>query len=307
MNDKFLFIAFNVYPQLTAWKAHRAREKLFRGFRDYFAVKGHEHGSRLIQGRYEVNKKYVSVEDIGRFEVSVSIALLVNTAPTAFWTITSIYSDPLLLTSLRDKLSAFVSASPSPVTPNKTVYRLDITEVIRGCPLLVSLVQEVLRMQSTNAAGRMVLEDTLLDGRYLLRKGSTVLIPAAQLHNDGSIWGESVGEFKPSRFIKQAGRHRETRIPASAFRAFGGGTALCPGRFFATTEILSLVAMLVLRYDIAPVGGKWNVPKGRSHIITSVLSPEQDVEVTVTEREGYEHVVWDFVLTESVSRPEPLL
>ena len=38
-------------------------------------------------------------------------------------------------------------------------------------------------------------------------------------------------------------------------RGFGGGNSMCSGRFFATNEVLSYIAMLVWRYDVQFIGG----------------------------------------------------
>ena len=304
VDKDFAPLIMNVLPSLVARKAHQARQTIFQGFERYFNAEGYKKGSRLVQGRYEANTKYgVPLKDIEQFELGVSIALLVNTAPTTFWALIHIYSNVTLLEELRSRLSAFIVASSDPTNLSITVRHLNITHVMEGCPLLVSLLQEVLRMQSANAAGRIVLKDTLLDGRYLLKKDSVLLIPAAELHTNSAVWGPTVNEFDPKRFMKQGG----PKIPASAFRAFGGGTALCPGRFFALTEILSIVAMMVLQYDLKPVGGKWIIPKSQPNILTSVLSPDQDVRVIVVGREGYGDSRWNFTLTGSACRPEPSL
>ncbi|KAI4114384.1 MAG: hypothetical protein LQ338_008016, partial [Usnochroma carphineum] len=55
---------------------------------------------------------------------------------------------------------------------------------------------------------------------------------------------------------------REAKKPSlKAFRAFGGGTTLCPGRQFATTEILATVVTMIMRYDFIPAEGRWVAPE----------------------------------------------
>jgi hypothetical protein len=56
----------------------------------------------------------------------------------------------------------------------------------------------------------MVLEDTLLDGQYLLKKGNVLHIPAKPIHKDTSAWGPQAGVFDPYRFIP-AGAGAEKR------------------------------------------------------------------------------------------------
>jgi hypothetical protein len=41
-----------------------------------------------------------------------------------------------------------------------------------------------------------------------------------------------------------------TPADAKMVRAFGGGVSLCPGRFFASNEVLSYAASVLWRFDI---------------------------------------------------------
>lgn len=81
-------------------------------------------------------------------------------------------------------------------------------------------------MKSSNATCQIVLNDTLLKDKYLLKKYSFLLISAAELHWSPSIWGTTVNEFDPQRFVKYQ-QPRLPKIAPSAFRGFGGGPALC--------------------------------------------------------------------------------
>ena len=247
----------------------------------------------------------ISLEDRARFESSLAIALLVNTAPTIFWTLFSVLSNPTLFLKLHQRLESFVrpSSSDNHTEDSKDIHQtlhVNMAQVLKECPLLKSLMEEVLRVRSTNASGRMVMRDTMLNNQYLLRANSTVLIPSASVHKDASVWGATVKQFDPFRFVKH-GDSRTLLQPAYAYRAFGGGAALCPGRFLASTEILSMLTIVMLRFDITPVDSKgrpkqWREPKSRSHILTSILSPAKDVRVLVKEREKYRGMTWRFSL-----------
>jgi len=74
------------------------------------------------------------------------------------------------------------------------IHRVNLAEVITGYPLLASSIQETLRVQSTN---------TMLEDQYLLKKGSKLLIPSAELHNNISGWGPSYKDFDPQRFMQK--------------------------------------------------------------------------------------------------------
>ena len=85
-----------------------------------------------------------------------------------------------------------------------------------------------------------------------------------------------------------------------AFRGFGGETTLCPGRHFATTEILAFAAMMILRFDIEPVSGKWAAPTTyKASAQNMVPQPDTDIEVKINVRKGYEHKQWTVLLSGS--------
>ena len=296
------------FPKLIAPNGYHGREAVVKGFVSYFENHLHEQGSPLVKARYEANKMYdVPLEDIARFESSLTIALLVNTVPATFWSLFLVLSNPTLFLELRQRLESFIRPSSgddyiqSSNQSHQTLH-LNMAQVLKECPLLKSLIEEVLRTRSTNASGRMVMRDTMLNNQYLLRANSTVLIPSASVHNDASVWGATVGQFDPFRFVKN-GDSQTLLQPAYAYRAFGGGAALCPGRFLASMEILSMLTMFMLRFDVTPVDSKgdatqWREPKSRSHILTSILSPAKDVRVLIKEREKYRGMTWRFTLND---------
>lgn len=169
IDKDFAFLGLKILPNIIAPKGHRGRKTVFRSFRKYYAQDGHKSGSRLIQARYEVNRKYsVPIEDIEHFDLSVCYGLLVNTVPATSWALYYVYSQPSLLEEVRAAMSSYVHVSSDPTNGLKHV--VNIAEIVAGYPLLASLVQETLRVQSTNASARMVLKDTLLEDQYLLKQ-----------------------------------------------------------------------------------------------------------------------------------------
>lgn len=96
------------------------------------------------------------------------------------------------------------------------------------------------------------MEDHILDGTYLLKKGGTIMIPAPVHHHNTAPWGPTAPSFDHRRFLPS-----EKRANSISLRGFGGGTTLCPGRHFASTEIFAFTALMVLRFDMQPVDGQW--------------------------------------------------
>ncbi|KAI0388374.1 cytochrome P450 [Xylariaceae sp. FL0594] len=73
------------------------------------------------------------------------------------------------------------------------------------------------------------------------------------------------------------GKKGQTRV---AFRAFGGGHVLCPGRHFASTEIMALGALLALQFDVKPVAGRWTETRcDKSPLASGFPVPDHDIPV----------------------------
>lgn len=143
------------------------------------------------------------------------------------------------------------------------------------------------------------MEDTVLDGKWLLKKDSMIQMPTRVVHTDTSLWGSDADDFNPRRFMKNSGSHK---APAAAFRVFGGGTTLCPGRHFATNEVLAVASMFIMRYDMAPQtqSGNWDLPTvAKTNVAAVVMEPDADVEVVVSRRKVFEHDRWTFGLEAS--------
>ena len=283
-------------PLPAARKAHRSRAVVIEAMNDYFERGQQDYGMPLIKARYEVGKKYgATLDDISRFEIGDCLAILVNATPTLFWSMLHIYSDQSLLSSLREEMDAHITAQ---VSSDKAIRTIDISTLQHDCPLLLSTFREVLRLHTHFSTSRWVAEDTMLADRYLLQKDSVLQMPGGVVHREADIWGDDVDTFDARRFLKQqtSAAASKSKIHRGAFRAWGGGVSLCPGRFFATTEITSVLAMFVARYDVcAPSGGVLAIPDiEQNRIASSIPPPKTDVMVKITTRDGLEGYQWRY-------------
>lgn len=103
------------------------------------------------------------------------------------------------------------------------------------------------------------------------------IIPA--LHTDTAVWGQDAAKFDHRRFVREGVGAK--RANTAAFRGFGGGSTLCPGRHSATTEILSFAALLMMRFDVRPINGGWNDPLVEMPLTASLPTPTEPVEVEI--------------------------
>ncbi|KAG8533887.1 uncharacterized protein KY384_001628 [Bacidia gigantensis] len=244
----------DIAPQVFARKGYRARSELGLAFEKYFNQYDpkRSRSATLIETRHSINTHYgVDPQNSGRLEVGVLLGILANTIPSIFYMLIHILADPTLLRDIREEIE---TTSLRQDEGSKTIC-LKVTTMREKCTLLHSTFQEMLRLHALGTSSRYVREDILLQDQYLLKKDMVVQIPMAVMHSDPEIWGADVMEFQPRRFFKLPNSAKEYKTNATAYRPFGGGASLCPGRHFVTLEAMALVACFVMRYDVVPVEG----------------------------------------------------
>lgn len=282
----------NYIPKVIATRAYVGRETLAKAFTRYFESGCWSQGSSLIQANYHANsERSVSTEDQARFELTTCIGLLINTVPAVSWMLVHVLSRPALLDDLRSELLASGIIDVEEHVCGRKSLVLCTTTLKSRCPLLNSTYREVLRYHATSLTARYVTKDTILDGRYLLKAGSIVQIPAAVVHRDERLWGKDASEFVAARFCSE--NQEALQRPSAASRAFGGGSTLCPGRNFATNEILMLVAVFILRFNVDPVSGSWpSATASAVNLTNSIMPPPQNLRVKVTKSGIIDQVEW---------------
>ena len=300
IDEGFAMLLLGPFPSITARKAYRARVKLRKALHRYVDQGGVENALGVFKVRHDISRKYgATAEDIAKFELGVLIGVLINATPTLFWSLLHAYSDPLLLDAMRREVEDVMTTAKT--ESGVTQHTIDSTRLQETCPLVYSTFREVLRLHSHGASNRWVSEDTLLDDKYLLKKGSFVQMPAASIHYNPKFWGEDASDFNPRRFVKKD-TGEDKAPPTGAFRAWGGGTTLCPGRFFATAELTCILAMMVVRFDIKPVtdNGEWNWPEAAHNRVSSTVHPPRnDVKVTIRTRKGYVGDMWAYAYADA--------
>lgn len=130
---------------------------------------------------------------------------------------------------------------------------------------------------------------TLSNGVHL-KQGARVAVPANQMALDPNIW-ENPEDFNGFRFAELRSASKEeankfqfaTTSPKNAMY-FGHGRHDCPGRFFASNEIKTILAFLIRKYDIKAAGNS----KGRPESIkfASRMGANPNITVMLKEREG---------------------
>jgi cytochrome P450 len=286
-------LLYSPFPYITANKALRARGRVIDAFGRYFETGGHLQAFPMVSEMYESNiARGLPSREAAKMELATSLAMLSSGANTTFWLLFQIFSDYNALNAIRSELLAISTEDPESGTPQRRIVNLSLMK--EGGPTLVAMLSETLRMHSTVINIKQVQHDTMLADQYLLKKHAIVMIPGQSIHHDKDIWGPSANVFDHRRFHSSDSKKKLSST--SAFRPFGAGVTMCPGRHFSTNVILSLVAMVILRYDVMPREGHWIAPKKRNADLWNAMpKPDCDIDVRLVERADEKDVDWKFL------------
>ncbi|KID89382.1 cytochrome P450 [Metarhizium guizhouense ARSEF 977] len=293
------------WHSVTNAAGFQAREKLQKELARYYAARGDEDetAAAVTRERAAVLRKYgLPDSEIGRFEASLLQLATGNTIPTTFWMVAHVLTRPDVVARLRSELDPLVRREPG-----SDVATLNITTFDDACPLLVSCYRESIRLSNHALCVRRVMEDTVVsDGRggasYVLEKGADVQIPAGYTHRAEEIWGANAAEFQADRFVDRLA----DRAKRAAYIPFGGGRHLCPGRNFASAEILGAAAALVLAFEASGYGGGGAVRlvgMAGSTILGGASKPLRQGEgmgLVLQRRPGWENVSFEFEVAKQV-------
>lgn len=294
-------------PSIIARTAYLAREKVFAALGPYYReTRDQDPGtSDFVRNRGKLFRQYdIPVEEISKNEVSIMLAATSNTIPTLFWYVANIWLRQDLVRDLRDEITKALDLHAPPEDGGASEIALQFTVLESNCPLLASCYRESVRLTSQIITFRHAREDTTISdgaGRsYLLRAGTTVMMPAKVVHRNPSVWGDDADSFNARRFVTSADSGDEDkdveRLRKAAFVPFGGGRHLCPGRKFAFSENLAFVAALVMGFEIE------GLREDRIKMVNSKMGeaakPASGFEggpVVLSRRKGWENVTWKFV------------
>lgn len=243
----------------------------------------------MIPEMHELNKSHgLTTEEAAKMEMATSLAMLSSGAVTSFWLLYHILSNPDLTASIREELNSVISS-----TAFDLVKVVNLSGVKDNCPTLIAVLNETLRYHSTVINIKQVQHDTTLADQYLLKKNGIVMIPGQSVHHNKDIWGPSADTFNHHRFLSPISK--KNLSSTSAFRPFGAGVTMCPGRHFSTNVIMGLVVLVLLNFDVVPLEGQWKQPtKYDADMWNAMPKPDQDIDVRFEPRTG-EQVKWRFV------------
>ncbi|KAH7085823.1 NADPH-cytochrome P450 reductase-like protein [Paraphoma chrysanthemicola] len=118
-------------------------------------------------------------------------------------------------------------------------------------PYLNAVLRESIRLSPTAPAiGLTAKEDTTLDGKYRVTKGTPIMALLPMVHRDPVAYGEDAEEFRPERMLDAEFDRRNKEFP-NCWKPFGNGMRACIGRPFAWQEALLVLAMLLQNFNFS--------------------------------------------------------
>lgn len=122
-------------------------------------------------------------------------------------------------------------------------------EHLTKLPYLSAVLRETLRISSPiTGFGVEAIEDTFLGGKYLIKKGETVLSVLSRGHVDPVVYGPDAEKFVPERMLDDEFARLNKEFP-NCWKPFGNGKRACIGRPFAWQESLLAMALLFQNFN----------------------------------------------------------
>ncbi|KAI6039993.1 cytochrome P450 [Pisolithus marmoratus] len=176
--------------------------------------------------------------------LAVNFPAIHSTSTTFSEALLNLARNPHHIQELRDEVEAVVSEHGWTKGALSKMHKVD------------SFLKESQRFEGIGVFGfpRKAMSDiTLADGTFI-PQGTILSFPLYAMHHDDAVY-ENPHVFEPFRFADMrrkefAGSKHHMVTVTPDMLAFGFGTHACPGRFFAATVLKTLLAHIVISYDV---------------------------------------------------------
>lgn len=220
-----------------------------------------------------------------KFNFMMLWASLGNTGPASFWALLFLLKHPEAMQAVKEEATRVLGKVRLEVKQSFT-FQLSALQHI---PVLDSVMEETLRLGAAPTLYRVVQEDyvlTMANGRQcLFRRGDIVtLFPYLSVHMDPEIHPEPT-TFKYNRFLNPNGSRKMDFYKAGQkihhyTMPWGSGVSICPGRFFALSEMKLFVLLMVNYFDLELVDPNTPVPPiDPRRWGFGTMQPSQDVQI----------------------------
>ncbi|KAI2464828.1 bifunctional P-450:NADPH-P450 reductase [Annulohypoxylon bovei var. microspora] len=116
---------------------------------------------------------------------------------------------------------------------------------VQKFPYIAAVLRETLRLDSPIPIfSACPLEDTLIAGKYEVKKGEFINCFLSKAHLDPAVYDDPLS-FKPERMLDE----NFNKLPSNAWKPFGNGSRACIGRPFAWQEAVLVMAILFQNFN----------------------------------------------------------
>ncbi|KAH8037833.1 hypothetical protein HPB51_017333 [Rhipicephalus microplus] len=116
-------------------------------------------------------------------------------------------------------------------------------------------------------------------GKYLIKKGTSVMVPTYQLHRDPQFWTDPE-MFDPDRFSPE----NKHLIKPGVYQPFGLGVRICVGQRLALLEMASVTSQVLRRFRITH--GPSQKPDMELFTYAFLLAPKEPVWIQLHKLDG---------------------
>ncbi|XP_075534745.1 cytochrome P450 3A11-like [Dermacentor variabilis] len=116
---------------------------------------------------------------------------------------------------------------------------------LKELPYTNQVISETMRMYPPILTQSRCADEDHRCGKYLIKKGTSVVIPTYHLHHDPRYWDEPE-KFKPERFSPE----NKHLINSTAYHPFGLGPRMCVGSRLALLELASVTSQVLRQFKI---------------------------------------------------------
>ncbi|OTB02422.1 hypothetical protein M426DRAFT_24748 [Hypoxylon sp. CI-4A] len=187
----------------------------------------------MLRGRDSLTGQKISDDSIIDNLITFLVAGHETTSGTLSYAMYRLLANPDCYRNVQEEVDEVVGKDP--ITVNH----------MQKLPYISAVIREALRLDSPIPIfGRSPREDTLLAGKYPVKKGEFVNCLLSQSHLDPAVFEDPL-EFKPERMLDE----NFNKLPKNAWKPFGTGARACIGRPFAWQEMVLVLAMLFQNFN----------------------------------------------------------
>ncbi|CAZ83812.1 unnamed protein product [Tuber melanosporum] len=191
-----------------------------------------------------VDQKHKTTKGLSELQLVLSLAAIHTTSISFLNAIFDLLAHPECIQPIREEMEAIISAN------NGVLDRVALRKMKKTDSFFKESMRGKIGLFSFN---RKVLKSvTLSDGTYL-PKGTLITAPTSMFSSDPDFV-EDPETFDGFRWYKKSleaeGNNNYWATTSSNDLAFGHGKHACPGRFFATERMKTILIFILLQYDI---------------------------------------------------------